>query len=61
MIKIVHNKLRGGWYIVRGPHYTPVSGRFESKEAAQAWLETREAERNRRLHRHDNREKGITK
>lgn len=33
-IRIVHNKLLGGWYVVRGPHHTPLSGRFDSREAA---------------------------
>jgi hypothetical protein len=37
-VRIVHNKLLGGWYVVRGPHQTPISGRFESKEAARASL-----------------------
>jgi len=26
MIKIVHNKLLGGWYVVRGPHHFPLAG-----------------------------------
>jgi len=34
-IKIVHNKLLGGWFIVRGPHQTPIGGRFDTKEQAQ--------------------------
>ena len=34
-IQIVHNKLLGGWFIVRGPHQTPIGGRFNSKEEAQ--------------------------
>jgi hypothetical protein len=38
MIKIVFNRLLGAWYIVRGAHHTPIGGRFESKQAAQAWL-----------------------
>ena len=25
-VRIVHNKLLGGWYVVRGPHQTPLSG-----------------------------------
>lgn len=37
-VRIVHNRLLGGWYIVRGPHQTPISGRFDSKEEAQAHL-----------------------
>ena len=39
MVKIVYNKLLGAWYIVRGKHYTPIGGRFDSKQAAQAWLD----------------------
>lgn len=34
-IQIVHNKLLGGWFIVRGPHQTPIGGRFNTKEEAQ--------------------------
>jgi hypothetical protein len=37
-IRIVHNKLLGGWYIVRGPHQTPIGGRFDSKADAQAHI-----------------------
>lgn len=34
-VKIIHNKLLGGWFIVRGPHQTPIGGRFDTKEHAQ--------------------------
>jgi hypothetical protein len=34
-VKIIHNKLLGGWFIVRGPHQTPIGGRFDTKEQAQ--------------------------
>jgi hypothetical protein len=34
-VRIIHNKLLGGWFIVRGPHQTPIGGRFASKEDAQ--------------------------
>lgn len=37
-LRIVYNKLLGGWYIVRGPHQTPLNGRFNSKAEAQEWL-----------------------
>ena len=37
-IRVVYNKLLGGWYIVRGAHQTPLYGRFDSKEAAVAHL-----------------------
>jgi len=38
MLKIVYNKLLGGWFVVRGPHQTPLSGRFDSRAAALASL-----------------------
>jgi hypothetical protein len=38
MPKIVRNKLLGGWYVVRGKHQTPISGRFESRQAASDYL-----------------------
>ena len=38
MVKIIHNKILGGWYIVRGPHHTPIGGRFDTKAEAQAHL-----------------------
>jgi len=38
MIRIVYNRLLGGWYIVRGAHQTPLSGRFESRAAALQYL-----------------------
>jgi len=37
-VRIVYNKLLGGWYVVRGPHQTPLGGRFNSKAEAQAHL-----------------------
>jgi len=40
-VRIVHNALLGGWYIVRGPHQTPLGGRFDSKEEARAHLLSR--------------------
>ena len=36
--RVVYNRLLGGWYIVIGPHQSPISGRFDSKEAAQQSL-----------------------
>lgn len=41
MTKIVFNKLLAGWFVVRGPHQTPLSGKFASKAEAQAWLARR--------------------
>lgn len=38
-VRIVQNKLLGGWYVVRGPHQTPLSGKFDSREAAKASLQ----------------------
>jgi hypothetical protein len=38
MPKIVFNRLLGGYYIVKGPHQTPISGRFETRAAALAHL-----------------------
>lgn len=40
-MKVVYNALLDGWYIVRGRHQTPISGRFDSKEAALAHLRRR--------------------
>ena len=37
-MKVIYNGLLGGWYIVRGAHQTPISGRFDSKEQALAHL-----------------------
>jgi hypothetical protein len=38
---IVYNRLLGGWYIVRGRHQTPISGRFETREDALKHLRRR--------------------
>jgi hypothetical protein len=38
-VRIIHNKVLGGWYVVRGPHNTPISGRFDSKYDAEQWLQ----------------------
>ena len=38
MIQLVYNTLLGGWFVVRGPHQTPLSGRFDSRAAALAYL-----------------------
>jgi hypothetical protein len=39
MVRIVHNRLLGGWFVVRGPHQTPLSGKFATKAEAQASLD----------------------
>lgn len=36
--RIIFNRLLNGWFIVRGPHQTPIGGRFESRAAALAHL-----------------------
>lgn len=38
-VRIVHNRLLGGWFIVKGPHQTPISGRFDTRADAQAHLQ----------------------
>ena len=40
-MKVIYNGLLGGWYIVRGAHQTPISGRFDSKADALAHLSRR--------------------
>ena len=43
MPKIVNNLLLGGWFVVTGPNHTPISGRFDSRLDAKAWLDNRKA------------------
>jgi hypothetical protein len=38
MVRIIHSKILGGWFIVRGPHQTPIGGRFETRADALAHL-----------------------
>jgi len=38
MLKVVYSKLLGGWFIVTGPHDTPIGGRFNTKTEALARL-----------------------
>jgi hypothetical protein len=38
MARIIHSPLLGGWYVVKGPHDTPISGRFDTREGAKMWL-----------------------
>jgi len=42
-LRIVHNRLLGGWYVVRGPHHAPISGKFSSRAEAEHWLKVRKA------------------
>jgi hypothetical protein len=44
-VRIVHNRVLGGWYVVRGPHQVPLGGRHDSRADAQAWLDARKAAR----------------
>jgi hypothetical protein len=41
MLRIVFSPILGGWFIVCGPHHTPIGGRFESRAAALAHLNSR--------------------
>ena len=42
-VRIVHNKLLGGWFIVKGPHQTPLGGRFNSFDQALKHLQNKGA------------------
>jgi hypothetical protein len=44
-VRIVHNKLLRGWFIVRGPHQFPIGGRYETKADAIAALARRQEAR----------------
>jgi hypothetical protein len=37
-VRIIYNRILGGWFVVRGAHQTPLTGRFDTKAAAIAWL-----------------------
>ena len=41
MVRIIYNRILGGWFVVRGPHQTPLSGRFDTKAEALASLNRR--------------------
>jgi len=34
-VRVVYNRLLGGWYVVKGPHQTPISGKFASHQDAK--------------------------
>ena len=36
--RIVYNRLLGAWYVVVGPHQTPLGGPHPTKESAQEYL-----------------------
>lgn len=38
MVRIVYNKLLRCWFVVRGPHDTPITGSFPTRAAAAAYL-----------------------
>ncbi len=38
MVRVVFNNILGGWFVVRGPHHTPLSGRFATRAEALAYL-----------------------
>jgi hypothetical protein len=40
-MRIVHNKLLGGWLVVRGKHQAPLSTVFATKQQALIWLAQR--------------------
>ena len=33
-VRIVYNRLLGAWFIVRGPHQSPIGGAYASRAAA---------------------------
>lgn len=38
-IRIVRNRLLGAWFVVRGPHHTPLGGPHATRADAVAWLD----------------------
>jgi hypothetical protein len=40
-MKVVYNMLLGGWFVVTGRYHTPISGKFDSKQEALAFLRRR--------------------
>lgn len=41
MVKVVFNRLLNGWFVVRGPHQTPLSGKFATRADALASINRR--------------------
>jgi hypothetical protein len=41
-VRIVYNRILGGWFVVRGSHDTPLGGRFDNRSEAVAWLNRRD-------------------
>jgi hypothetical protein len=56
-VRIKHNRLLGGWFIVRGPHDTPLSGRFDTEQEARQSLRDQAAKRDSKSHLIVNKEK----
>jgi hypothetical protein len=42
-IRIVYNRLLGAWFVVRGPHQTPIGGPHPTQAAALAWCRSKGA------------------
>ena len=42
-VRIKQVEILGGWFVVTGPHATPISGKFGSRAEAQNWLAERKA------------------
>lgn len=43
MLRVVYSKILNGWFVCKGAHRTPISGRFDTKAEAFAWLHRRNA------------------
>jgi hypothetical protein len=41
-VKIVQNKVLGKYYAVVGPHQSPISGPFDSRQEGWDWLKYRQ-------------------
>jgi hypothetical protein len=41
-VRVIYNRILGGWFVVRGAHQTPLTGRFDTKAEAIAWLTRKE-------------------
>jgi hypothetical protein len=42
-VRVVENKLLGGFFVGRGPHQSPISGVFATRAQARAWLAERKS------------------
>lgn len=41
MVKIIYHRILNAWYVVRGPHNTPITGGFDTKQEAEKYLKRR--------------------